>query len=262
MAFQPGSPREHLIGHHVGGLDPHNARSARRERARFVESKQPRARKFFERARLADQTASPRQPPDAERGCKRSGKAYCTRAGNHEHGETDEQCPIERRPLRPAERRQHAEGQNQRDEDADDAVGKALGRTALGQRVSHRSTNLGPSGVRSGTGAPDQERTIHIDTAGDNRGADAFRHRAAFSCYHSFVSVGFALHHRAIEGNAFPWPHLDQRADTNLPHRTARLHAPINHCRAFALRGQQRFKVAGGPSAASRLEIAAYGEQH
>ena len=108
----------------------------------------------------------------------------------------------------------------------------------------------------------DQERAVHIDAAGDDRGADAFWHEAAFSGDHSLVGVGFSLHHRAIDGNALPRPHLHQRADANLPHRTARLHVAIDHSRALALRGQQRFEVAGGPGAASRLEIAAYGEQH
>jgi len=137
-----------------------------------------------------------------------------------------------------------------------------LGRTAAGERVSHRSANLGPSGVRRGPGAPDQERTIHIDAARDNSGADALRHQPTFACYHSFVSVGFAFHHLTIEGNALARSHPDQRADTRLPHRTARLDAAFNHCRAFALGGQQWFEVAGGLGAAGGLEIAAYGEQH
>jgi hypothetical protein len=66
MALQPGSPCEHLVGHDFVGLYPHNTRPARRERARLVESDQPPARELFERARLADQAATPRQPPDAE----------------------------------------------------------------------------------------------------------------------------------------------------------------------------------------------------
>ena len=113
MALQPGSPCEHLVGPGAIALDADNMRSARRERAGLVEGEQSRARESLERAGVADQAAAARQPPDAERGRKRRGETHRARTGNHQHRETNQQCPIERQPLRPIKHRQPAEGQNE-----------------------------------------------------------------------------------------------------------------------------------------------------
>ena len=262
MALQPGSPREHLIGHHLVALDPHNTRSARRERARFVESEQPCARKFFERARLADQTASPRQPSDAERGRQRSGKAYCTRAGNHEHGETDQQCPIERQPLRPAS-----------------AVSAPRDRTRGTKMPTTRSARRWVGLRRVSASRTDRQiwahrvsvpaRLLRIKSGpsilmlpamtgeptpfGTRRLSPVITASSAWDSPSITVpSRGMRSPGRTRTSEPTPTSRTGRRVST-LPSTT------VAHSLSAASR---RFEVAGGPGAASRLEIAAYGEQH
>ena len=262
MAFQPGGAREHLVGSGAIAVDGDNARLTRGERAGLVEGDQPHARERLERGGVAHQAAVPGQPSDAERGGHRCRQPHRARTGHHQHREADQQRAVERQVLRPVHRRSDAEHENDRHEDADNGVGKALARAAADQRVAHRATDLRPAGRVCHAAASDQERAVKIDAAGDHMRADALGDLPAFAGDHGLVGVRFALDDHAVDGNALSRPNPHQHAGANLAHRPAVLSVAVDDGGPLAFRRQQRLQVARRPCTPGGIEIIAHGEQH
>ena len=202
------------------------------------------------------------QPSDTKRGGHRCRQPHRAGTGHHQHRKADQQRAVERQVLRPVHRRSDAQHEDDRHEDADNGVGKALARAASAQCIPHRSTDQRPPGRVCHAAALDQERAVEIDAAGDHIRADALGDLPAFAGDHGLVGVRFALFDHAVDGNALSRPNTHQHTGANLAYRPAALSVAVDHGGPLAFRRQQRLQVTRRPCTPGGIEIIAHGEQH
>ena len=263
MAFQPGRQSQYLgVGRDTVCLDGDDPGLSQCQRAGLVESKHPDARQGLEHAGVADEAAVARQSPDTERSRQRRGEADGAGTGDHQNRHAHLHGVVERQPLRPVSHGQGAEHQHAGHGSGDGAVGQALDRAALHQRVAHRPADLCPTRSGPAAAAADQHQAFHVDTAGNHRRAEALLDRPALAGNDRFIGVGCALDDDAVHRDAFARPHPHQRPGDDVAHRAATLRTILHHDDVFAFRRQQRLEIAGRARPPGRLQIAAEGEQH
>ena len=140
---------------------------------------------------------------------------------HHHHGHRTIKGGLER--LLHEKQRHH----NQADGEQDDAHGielfrpveETLGFGLLGLRFLDHAHQFFDSGILRQLGYTDLEATGLIDSAGENRVANAAGHGDGLASQGCLVDGTAAFDNNAIQSDIFPWPDYENISDGQLRHR-------------------------------------------
>ena len=188
--------------------------------AGLVDDKRRQTSGVFQRDRVANEQSKLRAAAGADDDRRGRGKSQRTGTRNDEHrdGIDDAEQRIAGDPRRGKER-QHRDRDDDRHENARDAIGETLDRRLRALRLADETHDAGEQRRGSDAGRLAAQQTVEVHGAGVNGCARCFRDRTAFARQHRFVDRRTALDNASVNGNSFAGAHEEPVADDDIRQR-------------------------------------------